>query len=735
MKTSWTTDVSARSLAGAGLSALLLFGCGPEAEVPPAEAPPEPLPERPTWSEHVAPVLFENCVTCHRPGGAGPFSMLSYATTLPRAEKMAEATAERRMPPWLPDPIQVDFANERRLDDRTIELIRRWAEAGAPEGDPALAPEPPEFSGGWTLGEPDLVVEMSEAYVVPGHAEEEFRNFVIPSGVSEPRWVRAVELLPGNPRVVHHATVRVDSTDSSRLEDARDPAPGFDEMFTVSEARPPGGFFLGWTPGLVPTENPEGTAWRLTPGTDFVVQLHLRPTANDEPVRSRVGVWFTDRPPTREPLIIRLGSQDMDIPPGEASYRVQDSFRLPVEVQALGVYPHAHYLGKRMEVWAERANGERTDLLRISDWDFNWQDAYHYRTPVSLPRGSVIHMRFTYDNSAANPQNPSDPPRRVVYGPSSVDEMAELWLQVVPRNRADLATLQLELQRKQAGDRIEGWQHMLSVDPNDAHANLGLGNMHQSLGEWEEARDRYERALAGEPGHPQAHYNLGLVLEAMGDTAGAASEFREAIRYYPDYADALNNLGIFQARRGQAAQAEASFLRAVEADSLHADALNNLGNMLRERGAYEEAIRRYDVALRVRPTSPLPYLNRSLALLEIGRSDDAIASFREGVPYFQDPQPLLTMAWALSTHSQAPRRRGEEAVRMAAAANQMTGGQVPVVLDVLAAALAAAGRFSEAVQVSEQALALARAAGNDEWVARIEPHLESFRDRRVWVER
>lgn len=697
--------------------------------------PATAIPDNPTYAEHVAPLLYESCSACHREGGSAPFTLHTYEDARVRADLLATMTTQRRMPPWLPSATGLRFANERRLRDAEIELLRRWAEQGAPEGDRALTPRPPAFEGGWGLGEPDLIVEMRSPYVVVGGSDEEFRNFVVRASVAGARFVRAVELRPGNARVVHHATVRIDSTDSSRIEDARTPEPGFSEMFTVNEAHPPGGFFLGWTPGLLPRENPAGMAWVLRPGTDFVIQLHLRPVADDESVQAQLGVYFTDEPPVRTPLILRLGSQTMDIPAGEANYVVEDAFRLPIDVDALGIYPHAHYLGHRLEAWAEGTDGSRTELLTIPDWDFDWQDAYDYAAPVALERGTVLHMRYQYDNSSANPQNPSDPPERVVYGPASKDEMAELWLQVVPRRQTELQTLAAELHRKQVNDRIEGWRHTLTVDPEDAHANLGLGNMHQALGEFGQARDRYRLAISTEPNFPQAHYNLGLVLSALGDSEGSISELETAIRLFPQYAAAHNNLGVELAGQGRTREAEEHFERAVEADSTEADAWNNLANMLRGRGALEEAVHQYRRALIAQPDLDLAHLNLSLTLIDLGRPDEAIDVFRRAVPSLgQNPQPYLSMAWALATQPQAPRRRPQVAIQLGEAANELTGGRHALVLDVLATALASAGRFREAVRTGEAARVFALAGENTALVDRIDLHLEQFRQRRVWVE-
>lgn len=681
-----------------------------------------------TWATDVAPLLYRECVTCHRPDGPAPFSLFDYAVAASRANDIARMTRGRLMPPWLPEPGHGSFEGERRLTPDQIELLQRWEEAGAPRGDRARAPSPPEFTGGWQLGEPDLVLEMQEPYVLEAGAAEEFRNFVLPIPVERTRFVRAVELRPGNARVVHHAVMMVDSTRSSRRLAAQDPAPGFDGMHARTAARSPGGFLLGWTPGRVPAANPEGLSWSLSPGTDFVLQLHLRPRDRADTVRARVGLHFTGEPPERSPFVLRLGSRTLDIPPGESAYTVSDGYELPVDVQALGVYPHAHYLGDTIRMWAELPGGERRPLLRIDDWNFNWQDAYRYREPVSLPAGTVLRARVTYDNTADNPQNPNEPPQRVVYGPRSTDEMCELWLQVLPEDDSALATLSRDFARKQLRSRIAGWQHTLEVDSTDAFASYRLGNVLQRQGRLDRAMRLYRRAIRSEPDHVQAHYNLALALESRGDLEEAERHYRRTAEIDPGHADARNNLGNVLRRRGRIDAALEAYRSAVEADPEHALARNNLANLLRGGGRLAEAVRHYRRALELDPDYAEAHYNLGVTRMLQGRVSEGLRHYREVRKLRPDwPEPYVSSAWVLATHPDSAVRAPEEALRLAREASELTGGGHPMVLDVLAAAQAAAGDFDAAVATAETALATARAAGASDLARRIRLHLNRYR--------
>lgn len=420
------------------------------------------------------------------------------------------------MPPWLPAQGVGEFEGERRLDRAEIEMLRQWADAGAPEGDPAAAPAPSSLPGEWSLGEPDLIVEFPEL-TVPAEGRDVYRNLVVRAPGTDARWVRTTELRPGNLKVVHHSHLMVDTTDSSRQMAAMDSAASLEVMHVSGYAHNPGGFFIGWTPGASADPGRDDLAWRLAPGTDLMLQLHLRPTGAPETVRPRVGLRFASGPPSRTPALILLESRDIDLEPGDTAFAAGDAFRVPVPVEVLAVYPHAHYLGKRMEAWAVLPNGRRRDLLRIDSWDFNFQDQYRVRRPVQLPAGSLISMRITFDNSADNPHNPFDPPRRVVRGLASTDEMAEMGFQVLPSTSADLATLGASLDRFYYEAELR-WE----ADEHVAHARAL-----ESEGRLDEALESYRGALlmGDDPG---IMASMAEILLRKGDAAAAVLVARRA---------------------------------------------------------------------------------------------------------------------------------------------------------------------------------------------------------------
>lgn len=490
-----------------------------------AAAPAAPAasaaPQAPTYTKDIAPILYHRCVVCHRPDGPAPFSLTTYHEARDRAALIAAAVESRRMPPWLPTTGAVRFANDRRLPEAQVHLVRTWVRSGAPQGDPADLPRAPEFADGWQLGEPDLVVEMP-AYHVPEVGADVYRNMVAPMPIQSAKWVTAVELRPGGARVVHHARLMVDTTASSREMDARDPESGFDGMDVMSHAMTPGGFFLGWTPGKVPTRGSDDMAWPVEPGTDLVLQLHVRPNGHPEVLHPLVGFHFAPLPPAHRPSLIMFNWKGMDIPPGKKDYVVTDSYILPVDVQVLGVYPHAHYLATLMEVRADLPDRSRRPLLYIKDWDFNWQDEYRYADFVRLPKGSTITMRYVYDNSAGNPQNPSRPPRRVTYGPNSTDEMGDLILQVLPKTNQDRGLLERDLAWKYAAQDA-GWY---------ADRELARGGLLAIRGEHVQAIEHFRAALDNRS-NARAHAAMAGALATAGDFPQALLHVQAALQIDP----------------------------------------------------------------------------------------------------------------------------------------------------------------------------------------------------------
>jgi Copper type II ascorbate-dependent monooxygenase, C-terminal domain. len=390
-----------------------------------------------TFTHDIAPILYANCISCHRSGEVAPFPLVTYADAAKRASLIAKVTASRYMPPWKPDPGYGEFAGARGLTAAQIAAIRGWADGGAPEGKPSDLPAPPQPTSA-RLAHPDLIARMPQPFSIPADGPDLYRCFVIPLGLDAERYVDAVEFRPGNPKVVHHALFFVDRSQAGRkLESA--PAAGYPCFGAPGFL--PGAGLGGWSPGSPPIHMPEGAATVLTKQSDLVIQLHFHPTGKAETEQGAVALSFTSQPPRRHLIDIPLGSQHIDIAPGDKAYKVSDHFTLPVDVEAIAIIPHAHYICKEMRGVAHLPDGSTKWLLKISDWDFNWQEHYRYVRPVHLPADTRLEMEFLYDNSDANPHNPSHPPRRVRWGPDSTDEMAGLHLNVLASRESDFAEL------------------------------------------------------------------------------------------------------------------------------------------------------------------------------------------------------------------------------------------------------------------------------------------------------
>ena len=528
--------------------------------------------EAPTFNRDIAPIIFQHCAPCHRPAGPAPFDLLSYEAVSVRAEQIAFVTETRYMPPWKPKRGYGSFVGERGLSAAQIAAIRQWVEHGKQEGSPADLPPLPQWESEWELGQPDLIASMTSAYTLRADGPDVFRNFAIPLPVDSTRYVKALEFKPDNARIVHHATMMIDRSGAARQRDGRDGAPGFDGM-SFGEAEDADGHFLGWTQGKTPYPGSDSLAWRLNPGTDLLLQLHMLPTGKEESIEARVGLFFANAPPKRRPAMLRLGRKDLDIPAGARDHWIRDTYRLPVDVEVLTIYPHAHYLGREIQAYAELPGGEREWLIWIEDWDFSWQDDYRFAAPVFLPAGSTLVMEYAYDNSAQNPRQPHDPPVRVRYGLHSTDEMGDLTLQILPRRPEDLERLRRDFYRKWLGQEIDGYKKLLEAEPQDwdthhtlamfymrsgqrplalehfelaleynldyleAHVNFGIA-LAQGR-EWERAVVHFERALQSNPDFAEAHFNLGLVLEMLGRSAEAKPHFDAVIRQRPDMAAAI----------------------------------------------------------------------------------------------------------------------------------------------------------------------------------------------------
>jgi hypothetical protein len=413
-----------------------------------------------------------------------------------------------------------------------VARIRRWVDQGAIEGEAADLPPAPRWPEGWQLGQPDLVVELPDPYTLSADGTDVFRNFVIPIPLRSGRYVRGLEVRPKPRGAVHHATILIDRTRASRRLDEEDAEPGYEGMFSEA-ARNPDSQALGWTPGKTPVFEAPGTAWRLEGGSDLVARLHMIPSGRPETVGLSVGFFFSDTPPVRMPMDVKIGSKTIDIPAAQSDYSVEDRFLLPVDVEVLSVYPHAHYLAKDMKAFATLPGGTIRWLIWIKNWNFNWQDQYRLAKPLFLPKGTSVTMRYTYDNSAENPRNPHAPPERVVHGPESSDEMGDLWLRLLPPSASDASILAKSYLAHDLRHEIAAAEQRVARQPREAKWHNLLGARYIEAGRVEEGIARLREAVRLKSDYPEAHNNLGHALQLTGNTDAAIAHFRQAARLAP----------------------------------------------------------------------------------------------------------------------------------------------------------------------------------------------------------
>ena len=404
----------------------------------------------PTFNKDIAPILYANCASCHRPGEVAPFPLLTYQDAAKRAALIAGAVSGRFMPPWKAEPGYGDFAAERRLTAAQIALIQAWAKAGAPEGDAKVKPVPPKFVDGWQGGQPDQVLTVPVKYSLPADGPDQYRCFVLPTGLDHDVYVDGVEFRPGNRLIVHHALLFLDA--SGRAKELAAASPDGSYPCFGGPGFPAVGMIGGWAPGVTPQPHDPALSEPVRMGTDVVVQIHYHPSGKPETDQSSLGLSYSG-PPTKGRTSIMLFDHHLDMAPGDSRYVAKASLTLPRDVQLAGLTPHAHYLCKDMKVTATLPDGSTQPLIWIKDWDFNWQNAYRYKTPLELPKGTRIDMEYTYDNSENNPHNPAHPPVRIHWGEQTRDEMALVFLSLVLPTRADIPELQRNV-RAQYVDQV-----------------------------------------------------------------------------------------------------------------------------------------------------------------------------------------------------------------------------------------------------------------------------------------
>jgi tetratricopeptide (TPR) repeat protein len=559
-----------------------------------------------TFTRDIAPILFHSCAPCHHPGEAAPFPLLSYIDAKTHAGQIAALTRARIMPPWLPEPGDFAFADDLRLSAGQVERLQAWVDQGALEGDPSDLPPKPQFAEGWQLGKPDVITRALKSYTLPAGGADTYWNFVFRTPVDRTRWLKAIEIRPGDKRLVHHANVLVDRAETARHQE-KQPGAGFAgmELIIESEVFDPDSHFLFWKPGSAPYVEPDGMALRLDKDTDLVLNTHLQPSGKPEAIQPTLGLYFTDKPARLHPILLQMeNDRALDIPAGAKDFLVTDEFTLPADVDVLAIYPHAHYLGQDLQALATLPDGTTKTLIHISRWDLNWQAVFRYAEPVALPAQTKITMRFVYDNSADNVRNPNHPPQRVQAGNRAVDEMAHLWLQLLPK-QAPWSNPRAQIQEAMA-------RHNLDKNPDDFEAHYNLAALLQTRGQANESITHFSQAVRIRPDDATASNALGAALLASGRVAEAIPHLTAALKARPEYFDAHYNLGNALASQGDFTAALVHFRSAVRLNPEDSGAEANLGSALAETGNRGEARLHYQRALKLNPENELARENLQL---------------------------------------------------------------------------------------------------------------------------
>jgi Flp pilus assembly protein TadD len=655
-----------------------------------------------TFNRQIAPILYKNCTTCHHPGGGGPFSLLTFDDARRRGQQIMQVTASRYMPPWLPEHGYGDFEDERRLTSEEITLIQKWVSTGMARGEAADSPPDPHYDETWTLGKPDLVLSVERPSTLPASGSDIFLNFVLPYPLNQTHYVRAMEIRPGTPQVVHHANVLIDRTGSWRRQHPdnwRDGVPGMELIVDAGNTFDPDSHFLFWKPDTPALIEPVGMPWRLDPGNDLILNMHLKPSGKPETVAAQIGLYFTATPPSKQPILLQLEHDSaLNIPPGAREFIVEDQLKLPVDVDVLGIYPHAHYLGKDLQAYAILPNGQKTWLIWIRNWDIDRQSVYRYRKPVFLPKGTTIHMHYIYDNSRENVHNPHDPPIRVRAGNRSVDEMGHLWLQVLPVNTSpnsldprlllEAAWMENRL-RKEPRDTlalynlaaaktsednyaraVQIYKQVVEINPKDARAWNGLGVAMENTGDWQGAQQAFQKASDADPTLIDAIFNRGKSQLDHGQISEADQSFRAVLRQSPNDASAHSGLAQALLKEENEEAAESEFAASLRIDSQNLDALEGLGQVALSQGQSAQAAEYLERAAQRAPNDSILRQQLAIAYAQLQRFSDAIQQLQQAQHLSpNDPQVHATLSQVYSANGQLPEAIAEEqeALRLNAA--------------------------------------------------------------------
>lgn len=396
-----------------------------------------------SFSEQVAPVIYNKCSSCHHTGGIAPMAFNSYEDTKKYAGMIAISALNPKtkfMPPWMPDVKYSHFIDERILTENETALIKKWIEEGMPKGDPSAEPEQPYFPKGSQLGKPDITVSMKESYLHKGNNQDEYRIFVLPTNLSETHNVSAIEIQPGNPKIAHHIILGLDTTNTAEKLDEKDEDYGYAQYSGF-------GFFptyynwSGWVPGNKTRFFPEGISNVILPHSKILLQMHYGPSAIDARDSTVVNIFYDKNSGGRFIQGQVISPNDIkDGPfyiPANTVKTFHAKYRIAQDYSLISITPHSHWLGKKWEIFAVHPNGDTTNLIRINDWDFNWQNFFSFEKFIKLEKGTIIYCNATFDNTEKNYRNPNRPIKNVTWGESAKDEMFLCYFAYVPYKIGD----------------------------------------------------------------------------------------------------------------------------------------------------------------------------------------------------------------------------------------------------------------------------------------------------------
>jgi hypothetical protein len=393
------------------------------------------------FSEHVAPIIYNKCSSCHHAGGIAPLAFTSFEEVKKYSAMIGMAAIESKfMPPWMPDTAYSHFIDERTLSDKEVTLLKEWIVGGMPQGNKAAEPELPYFPKGSQLGKPDLTVGMTESFVHKGDNNDEYRVFILPTNLTEAHNVSAIEIVPGNPKIAHHIILGLDTTTYGEKLDAKDEGYGY-EQYSGFGFYPTYPNWSGWVPGNKTRFFPDGISNVILPKSKVLLQMHYGPSPIDAKDSTVVNIFYAKKPVTRyiagqviSPLNIKDGPFFI---PANTKKTFHAEFKVVADYSLISITPHAHWLGKKWEVYAVHPNGDTTHLIQIKSWDFNWQNFFSFKKFIKLEKGTIIHCNATFDNTERNFRNPNKPIKNVMWGENAKDEMFLCYFAYVPYQQGD----------------------------------------------------------------------------------------------------------------------------------------------------------------------------------------------------------------------------------------------------------------------------------------------------------